>query len=134
MAPPPKPWWVVNDVTPGRHGEASFTNYVVVQSASTPDRRVAGPFDTKAEAESWQSSAVAAGANPVSAAALAAGVTNPLAFLGEIGHWFGILVSALTDVHLWISLGWLTLGLVLLGFGIVFWLKKENYLPNVVPV
>jgi hypothetical protein len=43
--------------------------------------------------------------------------------LTEIGHFFGVLVSNLTDVHMWISLGWLLLGALLVFWGILLWLK-----------
>lgn len=43
--------------------------------------------------------------------------------LSEVGHFFGVLVANLTDVHMWISLGWLLLGAILVFWGILLWLK-----------
>ena len=52
----------------------------------------------------------------------------------DIGHWIGVLVTHLTDIFMWRSLGWITLGLVLLIVGIMLLLRKMDVLPSVVPV
>lgn len=65
------------------------------------------------------------------------GVSNPLAFLGwlqDIGHWIGVFVSAITDGAMWRSLGWITLGLILMVVGILMLLRKMDVLPDVVPI
>lgn len=61
-------------------------------------------------------------------------VSNPLAWLGAIAHWIGEAVAHILDVHMWRSIGWIVLGVVLMVAGIILWLKKENYLPSAVPV
>ena len=61
-------------------------------------------------------------------------VSNPLAWLGAIAHWIGEAVAHILDVHMWRSIGWIVLGVVLMVAGILLWLKKENYLPSAVPV
>lgn len=133
MAGSKRDWWVVWNAGTGAID--------VVQSSTKPatpaSGKVFGPYTTKAQAQSE--------ANPNSSlfqqAALGANAGlqqsigtpgNPLAFLGylgEIGHWIGKFVTDITDVHMWISLGWLFLGLVLLVLGILAWLKHENLLP-----
>jgi hypothetical protein len=51
-----------------------------------------------------------------------------------IAHWLGEAVAHILDIHMWRSIGWITLGLVLMVLGLLLWLKKENYLPSAVPV
>jgi hypothetical protein len=48
---------------------------------------------------------------------------NPFSWVGAISHWIGDFVLHLTDVHMWISIGWITLGAVLIFAGIMLWLK-----------
>lgn len=38
--------------------------------------------------------------------------------ISEAGHWIGVFVTAVTDYHLWVSLGWLWLGVLLLIAGL----------------
>jgi hypothetical protein len=45
--------------------------------------------------------------------------------LWSVGHWIGELVSHLTDIHMWISIGWLALGLLLLITGIMMLGKNQ---------
>ena len=52
----------------------------------------------------------------------------------DVAHWIGELVTHLTDIFMWRSLGWILLGLVLLVVGILLLLKKMDVLPTVVPV
>lgn len=56
-------WWVVNHPIAGPR-QAMQTRYEVVQSASRPVNAVAGPFQTRQEAEDWQTSANTAGNSP----------------------------------------------------------------------
>lgn len=51
------------------------------------------------------------------------GLAGIFSGLTEIGHYFGVFVANITDVHMWISLGWLLLGLILVALGINLWLK-----------
>ena|SRR6478672_7748990 len=87
----------------------------------------------------WNNGPVAAGASGVTHAGqqmkdwlahgAASDTKSTLSFGGlfggltEVGHFFGVLVSNLTDVHMWISLGWLLLGAGLVFWGILLWLK-----------
>lgn len=99
--------------------------FQVIQSATRPKDSTqahvaAGPFPTKAAAEAW----VSAQTSPS-----LPGLPNPLSFLsliGNVGHWIGVFVAAVTDVHLYISLGWLLLGLVLLTMGLILWLRTTD--------
>lgn len=162
MAAGSKPWWVVWDAD-ANSGKGSVTVVQAATKPAEPKNgNVFGPFKTQAAAEQAAQSptgilgqiqaagigaVVGAGTQPAGEAATGVagaagtvgipGVSNPLGFLGglvEIGHFFGKLVSDLTDPYMWISLGWLFLGLVLLVIGIILWLKHEDLLPNVVPV
>jgi hypothetical protein len=53
----------------------------------------------------------------------APGIPSPFSWLGVLSHWVGDFVLHILDVHMWISMGWLTLGLLLIIVGILFWLK-----------
>jgi len=46
--------------------------------------------------------------------------------LSEAGHWIGVLVAAITDPHLWISLGWLLLGIMLLIAGLYLLVRLSS--------
>lgn len=118
-------WWVLAADVPGR-GQPPFQ---AIQSATRPkdtavSRVAAGPFPTQAAAQQW----INQQENNLPGLPLPS-IPNPFGFLAaldwiqEIGHWFGIAVAAITDVHMWISLGWLTLGFWLLVIGILLWLK-----------
>ena len=106
-------WWVVQDKAGGRGSGA----YIVRQSAGQPVDAVAGPFATQAEAQAWVSAHEPHGLPPL---------PNPLAWLQDIGHWTGILVASLTDVHMWISLGWGWLGFLLLMLGAYLWIRFSH--------
>lgn len=54
--------------------------------------------------------------------------------LTEIGHYVGDFVTHLTDGAMWRSLGWLALGLVLMIVGILMLLRKQDLIPDVLPV
>lgn len=110
-----KDWWVVNQPTrPGGPRGPQATNYELVESSQRPVNAIAGPF-SKQDAQNYLNSANAAGNFP--------SLPNPLAALGEIAHWAGVIVTAITDVHLYISLGWLFLGITLIWLGVALWLK-----------
>ena len=49
-------------------------------------------------------------------------LSNPIAWLGAIAHWIGEAVAHILDVHMWRSIGWITLGIVLLVLGIFLWI------------
>jgi hypothetical protein len=44
-------------------------------------------------------------------------IPNPFSWTGAVAHWIGKLVLDVTDVHMWISLGWILLGIVLMWIG-----------------
>jgi hypothetical protein len=46
--------------------------------------------------------------------------------LSETGHWLGVFVSSITDVHMWISMGWLILGAILLFAGIYLLIRTSK--------
>jgi hypothetical protein len=113
----PEQWWVIL-AAPAAHGAPG--GYQVVQSASRPNPGhgsavAAGPFPSKADAQSW--------VNNKTKISLPFNIPNPFSWVGGIEHWVGLAVASVTDVHLWISLGWLGLGALLLFWGIILWLK-----------
>lgn len=112
-------WWVVITASATAGGGAMVvqgTQADVYKKYGGPSV-VKGPYNNKADAEK------AASAEPHSPPPGTSTLPNPLAALGEIAHWAGVIVTAITDVHLYISLGWLFLGLTLIWMGIALWLK-----------
>lgn len=108
-------WWVVNNpIRGGGRLPVYTTHYVVVQSAGTPDREVSGPYSTKAEAESYLTSANNYGNNPVSAAGQAASDAANATGLGAIGDFF----SKLGNANTWVRVGQVIVGVILLAVGV----------------
>jgi hypothetical protein len=71
--------------------------------------------------DNWQDVAT----NPASAqAAGLIGTADALA--GFFGH--------LTDGKMWMSLGWILLGAIIVFMAVVLWLKKDGALPDVAPI
>lgn len=114
-------WWVVQNPSGARGGPPV---YIAVQAATPPPNEVAGPYATEAEARAKILELENQTTFPP-----APSIPNPFGFLAalgwiqEIGHWVGLAVSAVTDIHMWISLGWLALGFWMLVIGILLWLK-----------
>lgn len=154
MAPPAKLTWFVC-IDPSDKGkpvsrleqvdfriqvQPTDPNYMILMSGGVinwngqPLTRWKGPFATEAEAKAAQNPQQQS-PNPVTDITTAAQNANfnPLGWLGAIGHWIGEAVAHILDVHMWRSIGWITLGVVLLVLGLLLWLKKENYLPSAVP-
>jgi hypothetical protein len=139
MAPAPKlSWWVVpsdlwQQVLSGLTTAPIDQGFEgsIIQAAKKPTAGSFGPYPTKAAAQAKMSaldkqhSAKTNTNIPVisQAAALASGVA-------EIGHWSGDLITHLTDVYMWISLGWIALGLLLLVLGLMWLLKKTGIMPS----
>lgn len=102
-------WWIVNQLTrPGGPRGPQQTNYVIVQSASRPINAISGPYDTKAEAQAAQTGDNTAGNSPGSAIGGATDAAvkslNPLA--------------GLFQANIWIRVGEVVVGLILLGIGL----------------
>lgn len=74
------------------------------------------------------------GTNPPDAPSDFPKLSNPLDGIQEIGHWLGVVVTAITDVSMWRSLGWLLLGGILLISGLFLWLKDKGVIPETIPV
>jgi hypothetical protein len=114
-------WWVIQRATGARGGPPQ---YIAQQATSPPPGEVAGPFKTESEARQWILNAQSQTTFPA-----APSIPNPFGFLAalgwiqEIGHWAGIVVAAVTDIHTYISVGWLALGFWMLVIGILLWLK-----------
>jgi len=122
-------WWII-----WRADSQDKLSGTIVEAQSRPPlpqdaRSIEGPLPTKAAAQKEVkriegAKPVTGGGplNPVIVAGSAAGITDPLG-LFAIGHWIGKLVSGLTDVHMWISLGWMALGISLFLAGLALLLK-----------
>jgi len=114
----PEQWWVILTQT----GKFNTTGRVV-QSASKPvaggGETVQGPFATRAAAEA----ALHQQANPGPPPIPPISIPNPFSWVGAVAHWIGDAVLHVTDVNMWISVGWILLGLALVALGINLWLK-----------
>jgi hypothetical protein len=130
----PGDWWVILEAQAGPPIQSGF---IVVQGTAAAIHakygtgpQVMGPYPTRAAAQAAGQS-VSQPFGPQPPTGLPGGIPNPFGFLAalgwiqEIGHWAGILVSALTDVHTYISVGWLLLGFVLVVTGFIWW-QREN--------
>jgi hypothetical protein len=139
MAPPPDYYWV----TWTRTGDETAARKSALIWGPQPDpppqlsdKFLAGPFRTKQAAQAYED---AIGKNtlippPGTPVVGNVQVPNPLSGLAAIGAALAKAVGYLSDLSMWRSLGWLLLGAVLIILGIVLWLKKENFLPSVVPL
>lgn len=93
---------------------------------------VGGPYATEADAN-----AAIPGieqSNPAPGALSQAGIPNPIAGLEAVARIIGDIGRAVTDGKMWRSLGWILLGVIVFGFGLVLWLKKpiENAVGQVI--
>lgn len=78
-----------------------------------------------------------AAGNPSGAGQTAAGVGGVAQSAATTSGFFGTVASfltAMTDWHLWASLGWLALGVGLVIAGLWLWLKRAGVVPDAVPV
>lgn len=90
----------------------------------------AGPFSSKAAAQKTADSKTKAQQK----AAQAGKIPNPLAGLEGISHILGDFLGGVTDGKMWRSVGWLVLGMILLGGGAYMLAKGKDLIPNVVPI
>lgn len=101
-------WWV----RPGWTG-------VPEQSATSPGQGWHGPYPTQDAAFKAEITSGPAGApQRIGTVPGAPSYAPPnFSWLGVLGHWVGDFVLHLTDAHMWISLGWLLLGILLIVLG-----------------
>lgn len=134
--------WYAIEVAELRTGRRTiyYTYAPNAQTAAefTPGATVlGGPYTTEAQAEaafpggSAGSTAPPPGVGPPTVSQQPA---NPLAGLLELGHWLGQLVNDLTDYHMWISIGWLLLGLLLIVYALWTLARKTDLIPDSAPV
>jgi len=121
-APPPihQQWWVEQNPLGQK-----ISPYRIVESPTRPPNTqqwivAAGPFATQADAQKWVTQHQ--GHFPH--------IPNPFGFLAwiqDVGHWIGVFVANITDIHMWISLGWLLLGGFLLLIGLWLWARGTRF-------
>jgi hypothetical protein len=75
-----------------------------------------GPYATQAAAE-------AAAQKLRTAPVPGTSIPNPFSWVGAVAHWIGDFALHITDAPMWISIGWITLGAILIFSGIMLWLK-----------
>lgn len=152
----PAQWWVVYDLPAQTSLIAVQGTEVAGQvraNGKTYNMR-AGPFGSESAAEQWIGEHQGAGApgstgntgttdipvpNPIPGGQPIE-IPNPFGGVGgavgaasgvtEVGHFLGVLVSNLTDVHLWISMGWLWLGFTLILIGLLLWFRQSQAYAN----
>lgn len=130
-------WWAGTTVAE-RAGKGIISyieapNESTAQAALGPAGKIlGGPYATEAEAEkafpqgSHGTTTVPKDEGPPTVNAEPAHFSNPLDALGEIAHWLGVGIIAITDKYMWISIGWLLLGLVLLVLGIYVLVRSSS--------
>lgn len=114
-------WWVEEPAL-----GLKIAPYKIVSSPTRPPDTsewvvAAGPFTTQADAQKWVKA---------HQKLQLPGLPNPFGFLAwiqDIGHWVGILVANVTDIHMWISLGWLALGGFLVLIGLWLWVRGTKF-------
>ena len=118
-------WWIVLTAS-----ASAGSGYMLVQGTQADVYKkyggpadVHGPYGSKDEAQKAAQAQVKSGQISTEGPPGSFKFTNPLDALGEIAHWAGVIVTAITDVHLYISLGWLFLGITLIWLGVALWLK-----------
>ena len=129
-APPPPPpsqseWWVLSVTTGPGPGKFMVIQGTAAAVHAKYDGAVSGPYPNQAAAQAAANTP--GGGFPGANIPGEIHVSNPLAFLGwlqDIGHWVGVAVAAITDRYMWISLGWLFLGFILLVAGVLSWIIK----------
>jgi hypothetical protein len=131
-------WWVVE--TPDVHLGTVTPSIVQAATRTEAEQKgngavVAGPFQTQQEA---QQALNGISSQPGSDIAAKGGPTfhipNPLHGIDEVAGAVTGFFGVLTDVTLWRSLGWLLLGVALIILGLYLWLKKQDIIPDAVPV
>jgi hypothetical protein len=116
-------WWVVNQVSrPGGARGPQSTNYVVVQATNRPTNAVAGPFQTKADAENWQTGANTAGNSPGS---VTGGVTDALAKATGIDA-IGTFFNDLEQGNTWLRIAEGALGIILIAVALAKLTGADN--------
>jgi hypothetical protein len=127
-------WWIV--VTPNTQGN----QYKIIQGSAASvqgqyGQYAQGPFATRADAQAAAGGALSPGQVASAAGAgLTQGLTPTMVPTGisaglsifDVGHWLGVLVTNLTNIAMWRSLGWLALGALLLILGLALWLKSTD--------
>lgn len=151
MAAGSKPWWVVWYEPVGGHAPGTApSRFLIIQTAAKSDisassigggaiTRIDGPFKTRADAQKDAGKGPVPGTGQITNVQASGGadvrinLSNPLNWLQDIGHWLGVAahwvgeaVAHILDIYMWRSIGWITLGLVLLVAGIFLWLRKAD--------
>lgn len=83
-------------------------------------RIVGGPYATEAEAKA----AIPAIQKKTPAPGALQQAVAPIAGLEAVAHILGDIGRAVTDGKMWRSVGWILLGIIIFGFGLLLWLRK----------
>lgn len=120
--PPGGPWFVNNASGTIQRQSNPLLAEGLAQSGWTG-------FATQADAKAFAKSGPAGQAKTIAKEAVA-----PLSGLEGVSKMIGDLGIAVTDGKMWRSLGWLVLGLLLLGVGVYLLAKGKGAIPDVVPI
>ena len=112
----PVGWYVI---TVRKNPQSPFTVQVSRKPFPAGALVDSGPYKTQAEADAAAAKLRSA---PVPGTPVP-GIPNPFSWIGAVSHWVGDFVLSVTDVHMWISVGWILLGAMLVIWGLLLWLK-----------
>lgn len=135
-------WWVGAYIEAGMSTSGSSgTPYLpfVFQDATKAQaekdagaKLLAGPFDTQAQAQDWADayeknpSTLHAGSGLSPGTGTVKGDNPPVSGLASFAAGIEAFFRALADAGTWISLGWLTLGILLIMGGLVLWARRSS--------
>lgn len=133
-------WWVVE--TPNIHlGNVtpSIVEASTRQEAGQKGNGVVegGPFNTQQDAQKFLDGLkTTPGGSDI---APSGGIDlphlpNPLSGIERAGKVLESAYKMITDAAMWRSLGWIILGVILIIAGIYLFLKKQDLIPDVVPI
>jgi hypothetical protein len=127
-------WWIVLTTSTNPQGQPG-SGFIIVHGTQQQvyaryggPSDVKGPYATQAEAEAAAKKDVGPGPGNISSTPPGApqlGNLNPAAAIFAVGHWLGDIVTHLTDIYMWRSMGWLLLGIVFIISAIALLMKDQ---------
>lgn len=134
-------WWIIwqPDAPSGQPNYTLFQgtqSQADAQALNIVNGKADGPYNTQADAKNAVTSGAVtppSGAPKGGLGGVATGSpSNPFAGIADVAHALAGIGAFFTDAwkmitnwRMWASLGWVVLGILLIGIGIVMWVGKE---------